>query len=199
MNKTLYVGLDVHKDTIAVAVAEDGRGGEIRFHGTIVNSADAVLRLTKTLTAKGNMPSFCYEAGPCGYGIHRHLTRLGFECAVVSPSMIVGVPYIRPAAGTSFCVAADAPPKHKFAGSAGRMTIRDRHRPCPQSDHQQLSSGTVPPMFVFARAGLTRPGADAIPAPRAGAATDETGAAGFKCPLGVMPSAPCSSWTVCAR
>ena len=40
--KTLYVGLDVHKDTIAVAVAEDGRGGKIRFHGTIVNSADAV-------------------------------------------------------------------------------------------------------------------------------------------------------------
>lgn len=111
----------------------------------------------------------------------------------------VRVPYILPAAGTSFCVAADALPKRKFAGSAGRMTIQDRHRPCPQSDHQQLSSGTVPPMFVFARAGFTRPGADAIPAPRAGAARDETGAAGFKCPLGVMPSAPCSSWTVCAR
>ena len=50
MNKVLYVGLDVHKDTIAVAVAEDGRGGELRFHGTIVNSAEAVLRLTKTVS-----------------------------------------------------------------------------------------------------------------------------------------------------
>lgn len=88
MNKTLYVGLDVHKDTIAVAVAEDGRGGEIRFQGTIINSADAVLRLTKTLTKTGGIPSFCYEAGPCGYGLHRHLKKLGFECAVVSPSMI---------------------------------------------------------------------------------------------------------------
>lgn len=110
-----------------------------------------------------------------------------------------GVPYILPAAGTSFCVDADALPKRKSAGSAGRMTIWDRHRPCPQFDHQQLSSGTVPPMFVFARAGLTRPDADAIPAPRAGAARDETGAVGFNCPLGVMPSAPCSSCTVCAR
>lgn len=88
MDKTLYVGLDVPKDTIAVAVAEDGRGGEIRFHGTIVNSADAVLRLTKTLIKNGHTPSFCYEAGPCGYGLHRHLTKLGFECAVVAQSMI---------------------------------------------------------------------------------------------------------------
>jgi hypothetical protein len=66
MSKTLYVGLDVHQDPIAVAVAEDGRLGEIRFHGTIVNSWDAVLRLTKTLTKNGHTPSFCYEAGPCG-------------------------------------------------------------------------------------------------------------------------------------
>lgn len=88
MNTTLYVGLYVHKDTIAVAVAEDGRDGEIRFHGIIFNSADAVLRLTKTLTKNGHAPSFCYDAGLCGYGLHRHLTKLGFECAVVSPAMI---------------------------------------------------------------------------------------------------------------
>ena len=53
MNKTLYVGQDVHKDTIAMAVAGEGCFGEIRLHGVIVNSADAVLRLTKTLTKNG--------------------------------------------------------------------------------------------------------------------------------------------------
>ncbi len=51
-------------------------------------SGDSVLRLTKTLTESGKTPSFCYEAGPCGYGLHRLLTKLGFECAVVAPSMI---------------------------------------------------------------------------------------------------------------
>jgi len=88
MEKTVYVGLDVHADTIAVALADEGRGGEMRFYGTIANSADTVLRLTKTLSRDGQIPTFCYEAGPCGYGLHRHLTRLGYECAVVAPAMI---------------------------------------------------------------------------------------------------------------
>lgn len=88
MEKTVYVGLDVHADTIAVALADEGRGGEMRFYGTIANSGDAVLRLTKTLSRGGQVPTFCYEAGPCGYGLYRHLTRHGFECAVVAPSLI---------------------------------------------------------------------------------------------------------------
>jgi transposase len=88
INKVTYVVLDVHQDTIAIAVAEDGRCGEIRFYGTIAHTVDAVLRLTKQLAAGGSTPSFYYEAGPCGYGLHRHLTKLGFECAVVAPAMI---------------------------------------------------------------------------------------------------------------
>lgn len=88
MERLVYVGLDVHADTIAVAAADDGRNGEIRFHGVIEHTADAVLRLTKRLSGTGACPVFCYEAGPCGYGLHRLLTKLGFDCAVVSPSMI---------------------------------------------------------------------------------------------------------------
>ena len=86
MERNVYVGLDVHADTIAVATAEDGRAGEVRFQGVIENSADSILRLTKRLAAKGARPVFCYEAGPCGYGVdfrgeltrafHRELTRL---------------------------------------------------------------------------------------------------------------------------
>ena len=53
MEKTVYVGLDVHADTIAVALANEGRVGEMRFYGTIANSADTVLRLTKTLSRDG--------------------------------------------------------------------------------------------------------------------------------------------------
>ena len=88
MERMVYVGLDVHAATIAVAIAGDGREGETRFYGTITNTADSVLRLTKRLVTSGKTPTFCYEAGPCGYGLHRHLTKLGFDCAVVAPSMI---------------------------------------------------------------------------------------------------------------
>ena len=88
MKKVLYIGLDVHADTIAVATAEDGRRGEVRYFGVIANTADAILKLTKTLSAHAESLDFCYEAGPCGYGVHRLLGKLGYGCAVVSPSLI---------------------------------------------------------------------------------------------------------------
>ena len=88
MKKVLYIGLDVHADTIAVATAEDGRRGEVRYFGVIANTADAILKLTKTLSAHADALDFCYEAGPCGYGVHRLLGKLGYGCAVVSPSLI---------------------------------------------------------------------------------------------------------------
>ena len=85
---TRYVGLDVHKSTISVAIAEEGRGGEVRHHGVVENRADILARLAERLGRRGERLRFCYEAGPCGYGLHRLLSRLGHDCAVVAPPLI---------------------------------------------------------------------------------------------------------------
>ncbi len=82
-----YVGMDVHKATIAVTVAPSG-GGEVRYVGEIENTPQAVAKLVKQLRKDGADLKFCYEAGPCGYGLHRQLTELGWECQVVAPSLI---------------------------------------------------------------------------------------------------------------
>ena len=82
-----YVGMDVHKATIAVSIAEAG-GGEVRYLGEIANSAEAIAKLVKQLRKGNAQLAFCYEAGPCGYGIHRQLTDLGWDCHVIAPSLI---------------------------------------------------------------------------------------------------------------
>ncbi len=83
-----YVGLDVHKDTIAVAIAEEGKRGEVREHGKIANTPIALTKLVSKLARGGRALMFCYEAGPCGYGIQRQLSIAGHECVVVAPSLI---------------------------------------------------------------------------------------------------------------
>ena len=83
-----YVGLDVHKDTIAVAVAEDGKRSEVREHGVIANTPAALKKLLGKLGGLGVELHICYEAGPCGYGIQRQVTAAGYTCAVVAPSLI---------------------------------------------------------------------------------------------------------------
>jgi transposase len=82
------VGLDTHKGKIAVAVAEPGRSGEVRFQGETANQPDAVRRLIERLADKHGKLRVCYEAGPCGYGLHRQITTLGHDRMVVAPSLI---------------------------------------------------------------------------------------------------------------
>ena len=84
-----YVGLDVHKETIAVAVAEPGREEPI-YRGEIANTPKKVERLIAKLSEAydGGVLLFCYEAGPCGYGLYRQLIASGHDCEVVAPSKI---------------------------------------------------------------------------------------------------------------
>src|SRR3989442_10665243 len=80
-----FGGLDVHAETIAVAVAESG--GEARSLGTIPNTPEAVRRLAKKLGPPETL-RVCYEAGPTGYVLYRQLTALGVPCAVIAPTLV---------------------------------------------------------------------------------------------------------------
>src|SRR5215475_4498099 len=83
-----FVAFDSSKLRNAVAVADAGRSGEVRFLGGIENTPTATAKLVRKLTTKYDRVVFCYEAGPTGYGLHRQITGLGHECVVVAPSLI---------------------------------------------------------------------------------------------------------------
>ena len=85
---TIFIGLDVHKDSIDVALADTGREGDVRFYGTIGGDLESLQRVVRKLHRKDSVLRFVYEAGPCGYDIYRSLTKQGFDCMVVAPSKI---------------------------------------------------------------------------------------------------------------
>jgi transposase len=83
--KVRFLGLDVHAETIAVAVAEPD--GEVRSLGTIANREEPIRKLVKKLGGPEHLRA-CYEAGPTGYVLYWQLTQLGVECAVVAPTLV---------------------------------------------------------------------------------------------------------------
>ena len=79
------MGLDVHRDTIAVAVALPEREEPV-YRGEMKNQRKSVLRLICGLSPHGEPVSSCYEAGPCGYGLYREIIKTGHHCDVVAPN-----------------------------------------------------------------------------------------------------------------
>jgi transposase len=85
-NFSTFIGMDVHKETIAVGIAEEG--GVPRYYGEIMNTPAAIAKLVKKAAGKKDRAAFCYEAGPCGYGVYRQISGMGYRCDVVAPSLI---------------------------------------------------------------------------------------------------------------
>src|ERR1700757_4955699 len=87
-DSTLFVGLDVHKETIAVAYVGEEREAEVLSRGTIGTRQKDIDALVRKLQGKGQTLHFVYEAGPCGYWLYRYLMKKKLTCWVVAPSQI---------------------------------------------------------------------------------------------------------------
>jgi len=83
----LYIGMDVHADSISIAIAEPERKGEVRLYGKISSDLHSVEKLVRKLGHPGKELRVCYEAGPCGFVLARHLRKMKIACTVVAPSL----------------------------------------------------------------------------------------------------------------
>ena len=137
-----YIGLDVHKETIAVAIADAGRDGEVRFYGEIANTPDAVASLLKKLGGRRGKLHYVYEAGPCGYGLYRQIIDAATLAKSSRPPTHRGAPAImsRPIDATRLCWRACPAPEssHRSGFRTKRMRrcaisfapARPRRRTC---------------------------------------------------------------------
>ena len=87
-NSEAFVAFDVAKKKHAIAIAEGGRTGEVRFLGDVENSPLPIERTIKRLAGRYDRLHVCFEAGPTGYGLYRQIQALGHECMVVAPALI---------------------------------------------------------------------------------------------------------------
>lgn len=87
-SSTLYIGMDVHKDSIAVAYVAHEHGAEVTYLGTTGTRQCDIDHLIRKMQSKATQLIFVYEAGPCGYWLYRYLTKQGHNCWVVAPSLI---------------------------------------------------------------------------------------------------------------
>jgi transposase len=87
-SSTLFIGMDVHKESIAVAYVAQALGAEVNYLGTIGTRQCDIDQLVRKMQSKAKHLIFVYEAGPCGYWLYRYLTKKGYDCWVVAPSLI---------------------------------------------------------------------------------------------------------------
>ena len=87
-SNTLFIGMDVHKESIAVAYIAQDQGAEVSYLGSIGTRQCAIDQLVRKMQSKAKHLIFVYEAGPCGYWLYRYLMKKGYACWVVAPSLI---------------------------------------------------------------------------------------------------------------
>jgi transposase len=87
-SSTLFIGMDVHKDSIAVANVAQDHGAEVTYLGTFGTRQCDIDHLIRKMQSKAKHLIFVYEAGPCGYWLYRYLSKKGYDCWVVAPSLI---------------------------------------------------------------------------------------------------------------